>query len=76
MLMIRCMSNLQACSGSLGGRIISEGMCQVVQLGAGVAVDWCSIVGVCENDLLAQAAQLCVLEPRHLIPACSNECTC
>ena len=61
--------HLESSDGSLGGHIMLEGVCKVVQLGGGVAVHRSGVVGVREDDLLRQPADVHVLKPAHQLPA-------
>lgn len=68
---------LQAGGSNLCLLVRPQGTGQVVYLRI-VTVDWCSVVGVCEDDLLCQAAHVTIAKPlsqhpaakhrRHLLP--------
>ena len=60
---------LEAASSDFGLLVCPQCMCQLIQL-RGVAVDWGRVVGVCEDDLLCQAAHVAVAESLSQNSAC------
>ncbi len=54
---------LQARDCQFGLSVGSEGVHKLIQVGGGVAVDWGVMVGVCEDDLLCQAAHVAIAKP-------------
>ena len=63
------MAHFESGDGGLGLNIVLEGMRQVIELWGGVPIHGGRVVGVCEDDLLCQPANVHILKPPHQFPA-------